>query len=148
MENICPKSTPASVFPAWRPKIRELFGVPYAYGGRDMFGFDCWGLVWFVYTTIFGVDLPNHPSHKDEADKIRRFQAHMDSGEWEEVDKPEHRAVVALGRGRRVGHVGVWVEIDDGICLHVQNGQHVVGHTVQQLKHHGFNIIRFFRFNG
>lgn len=132
----------------WRSDVQDLFGVPYLYAGRDRSGFDCWGLVWFVYSKIFGVELPDHPSHKNEADKIKRLQAHMDSPDWSEIRRPEHMAVVALGRGRRVGHVGVWVDIDDGICLHVVNHQHVVGHTVQQLKGQKFNIIKFFRFNG
>ena len=36
---------------------RALLGVPYRYGGQDPSGFDCSGLVWYVYRQL-GVSLP------------------------------------------------------------------------------------------
>lgn len=148
MPDTLPKNIHAHGSQDWLKSVRGLLGIPYVYAGRNQSGFDCWGLVWYVGKTLLAMDLPNHPSHRDEADKIRRIQQQMGSGDWLEIPKPEHGAVVALGKGKRVGHVGIWVDIDGGLCLHVQRGQHVAGHTVQQLRQQGFNIVKFFRFNG
>ena len=38
-------------------KARSLVGVPYRYGGQDPQGFDCSGLVWYVFKSL-AVDLP------------------------------------------------------------------------------------------
>jgi cell wall-associated NlpC family hydrolase len=51
-----------------RAILKEVLGVPYLWGGRSTFGFDCSGLVQFVFETL-GTRLPR--DSKDQAERGR-----------------------------------------------------------------------------
>ena len=38
--------------------VKECLGVPYVHGGRDLIGFDCLGLVWYLYNRL-GINIPD-----------------------------------------------------------------------------------------
>ncbi len=52
-----PAGEPAVIGTRAADAARALLGVPYRYGGQDPSGFDCSGLVWYVYRQL-GVSLP------------------------------------------------------------------------------------------
>jgi murein DD-endopeptidase len=78
----------------------SLVGLPYRYGGADLDGFDCSGLVYFIYRDL-GFDVP-----RTAADQQRSATV---------VDRQRLRPgdlVFFRTRGRRISHVGVYVGED------------------------------------
>lgn len=86
-------------------QARTLIGAPYRYGGRDPTGFDCSGLVWYVYQGL-GVSLPRRAAEQRAA--------------LQPVDRD------ALAPGDLVffytpsDHVGIYV--GDGAFVHAPSG--------------------------
>lgn len=81
----------------------KYLGVPYEYGGRSPSGFDCSGLVWYVFRE-HGIKLPDS-SYKQAA-------------VGEKIDKNELQPgdLVFFQSDGRVGHVGLY--IGDGTMIH------------------------------
>jgi cell wall-associated NlpC family hydrolase len=86
-----------------------LVGTPYRYGGNTPAGgFDCSGLVGYVFQDAAGVALPRTSS--DMSDLRAR-----------KVDREELQAgdLVFFAEGRHVGHVGIYV--GEGRFVHAPN---------------------------
>jgi cell wall-associated NlpC family hydrolase len=82
---------------------QQYLGVPYVYGGRSPKGFDCSGLVWYVYRQ-HGIELPDS-SYKQAGHGERIPQDEMMPGD-----------LVFFQSGGRVNHVGLY--IGDGVMIH------------------------------
>lgn len=74
-----------------------LVGIPYRYGGADLDGFDCSGLVYFIHQQL-GIGVP-----RTAADQQRAAQ-HIKRGEAAPGD-----LLFFHTRGRGVSHVGIYV---------------------------------------
>jgi len=132
-------------FPAW---VGDLIGKPYAIGGRGPDSFDCWGLVRYFYFENYGISLPlyqnENPFDTKRVGKLMTDAEHC--GDWNEFQHPEHGDVVAMGRSKILHHVGIWLDIDGGMCLHALGGQSVIAQNKRRLKREGFKRISFFSY--
>lgn len=93
--------------------------VGFVDGGRDPAGWDCWGLVRWVYEHELGLALPSHDDEYDSVNDspalLRIFEAEREA--WTQVEKPQSFDVAWISIAGRECHVGLVVE--PGTLLHV-----------------------------
>ncbi|WP_425599468.1 C40 family peptidase [Noviluteimonas dokdonensis] len=85
-------------------KAMSLLGTPYRWGGESTEGFDCSGLVGYVYRSVLGMELP----------RVSRQMA--TTGEAVERSALVPGDLVFFGLRGRVNHVGIYV--GEGRFLH------------------------------
>ena len=105
--------------------------VPFAEGGRDPSGWDCWGLLRFVYAQEFGLALPSYADDYEstgDADRIGELAAD-EIRDWLEIDRPEPGDAVWCAIAGMPCHVGIYVE--RGRMLHALKG---VGTRVERIR--------------
>lgn len=100
--------------------IREL-GKPYVYGGSSpRTGFDCSGLVYFIYRDLFTPHLPrtaNRMFHMHSARQIRREQLQTGDLVFFHIHSPQHQHAdhvgIYLGKNRfiQAPHTGSTIRI-------------------------------------
>lgn len=127
--------------------VSELIGKPWVSGARGPDSFDCWGLLCWVYEKQFGVVLdPTGMGNPEDLLSVMRFAVkEAVSGAWTPVTQPRHGDAVGMGLGKRIHHVGVFLEFDGGIVLHAKDRGNVVAQQRFQLASLGINTVKFYR---
>tara|TARA_R110000772_G_scaffold268565_1_gene396203 strand:- start:2925 stop:3359 length:435 start_codon:yes stop_codon:yes gene_type:complete len=128
--------------------LSSLIGKPYQPGGQGPEVFDCWGLVKYVYEEVFQTHLQDfsHIYAHDLKACSAQIESSTGSTNWLQVETPSHGSVVAMSRSKILHHVGVWLDIDGGLCLHAVDGQAVIAQNLQRLKQERFTKILFFNY--
>ncbi|MGN0952814.1 MAG: C40 family peptidase [Megasphaera elsdenii] len=118
---------------------QDLVGIPFVDGGRTLQGFDCWGLVRYIYGQR-GIQLPEYPI--DPKDRVAVHRA-MEAGAascWQKVQHPKEGDVVLLELAIKcANHVGVYIGRGDFIHAY---GTAVV---IDRLSHWQSRVVGFYR---
>lgn len=92
-------------------QLNSLVGIPFKDGGRDITGFDCWGLVKYFYKEFLNIELPEYAiSAHDSFGIDRTFDRERKM--WERSILPQDYALMAMrldseNHPFRVNHVGI-----------------------------------------
>lgn len=96
---LAPAATKAAPMKTVLQRAMSMLGTPYRWGGTSPErGFDCSGLVGYVYRTALGIDLPRISREQASAGEQVVDRAAMAVGD-----------LVFFGRRGRVDHVGIYV---------------------------------------
>lgn len=132
-----------------RDWLANLIGTPYESGAHGPDKFDCWGLLVYIYRNLLGIELPDFFGFENIRDYPRKIEKEVfNSSDWEEIAEPEPFCGVAMSRSKVLHHVGIWLDINGGLCFHAFDGAAVVAEPVHRLKANGFSRIIFLRYNG
>jgi len=91
-----PRADAANAVPV---QAQYAIGTPYRYGGNTpQSGFDCSGLVGYVFRDVAGVDLPRTAQDIGSLDAPHVTRKDLESGD-----------VVLFGNARHIDHIGIYV---------------------------------------
>jgi cell wall-associated NlpC family hydrolase len=120
--------------------INKFIGIPFALGGRDTTGIDCWGLVMAVYKDL-GRAVPDFDTEFLSRPEILRQIRDHEYVVADEIAQPEPWCIVS---DSSKGHVGIWV---NGSVLHAARGLGVVMQPFDMFKQI-YHQSRFYRCHG
>ena len=98
--------------------IEKYLFTPYVKAGREMSGFDCWGLALLIREEL-GLPALMGPveANKDNPLAMQRLYQALTTGPLEQVPSLKPGDLAAVLRGGVMVHVAVAVEIDGRIAL-------------------------------
>lgn len=103
-----------------RPWVEKYVGLPFADGGRDWSGVDCWGLVRLVFHTECGIDIPSYGEiAASELLKVASMVEDETKKEpWHPIIHAQAFDVAVMHKRRAPVHVGVMADATN--LLHVE----------------------------
>ena len=124
----------------------QYIGKPYEVCARGPERFDCFGLLWHIYSNVYAIDLGEFLgiTASPLAKQCAALEGSVSSDDWVEVETPFDGCAVAMGQRKVLHHVGIYLAADGGKILHADKPM-VVAATLKRLKMHGFKTIRFYR---
>lgn len=124
----------------------SYIGLPYAKGGDDPSGFNCWGLFRHVEREQFDIHAPEISEPEKLSKLLRKVPAAAAAIGWEKVTAPRSGDAVLMAHAKHPSHVGVWVaDVGRGAVLHCVRGAGVVLHSREHLRLDHWKIIDFYR---
>jgi hypothetical protein len=126
----------------------RLIGSPWESGASGPGTFDCWGLLRYVLGELRHVEIPAYPDVWDAGLKAVCQKAESEiSANWRALDRPIHLCGVAMGRGRRTEHVGLWLGLrDSGGILHCSEAGGVTFQSPASIRSTGIQHFRYYQF--
>jgi len=115
--------------------ISEYLNKPWINGGQGPDGYDCWGLVRTVLRDHYNIDVALIECNAGDIRQVmQRFDGHDERANWLETKQPADGDLVLIRRGKRPSHIGIWLDIDGGVIMHVPFKGSVWLHQPHQLQ--------------
>jgi cell wall-associated NlpC family hydrolase len=124
-------------------EIAAFVGIRYKDDGRDMTGFNCWGLLHYVQRKFYNRDLPMVSVHGG-FDLSDMHSGCLSDGTYRQVSEAIDGDCVLL-RGGENPHVGVYLSNDGGGVLHSVAGMGVIWTPIHQLNGFGYARRIYYR---
>lgn len=124
----------------------DLIGKRWKNGGYGPTEFDCWGLYWYVAKTYFLKEVPKFlgVDALNVADVRTAATNALNTGDWIKLDRPLNGCVVAIGPLSLVEHVGVYLDIDNGVILHCMPKAGVLCQKEATITNHGVKVLGYY----
>lgn len=119
--------------------MMSFVGTPYLKLGRTTSGFDCFGLVWYVYSHYLDINIDDEHRLFDSHEIMNGFEKGAER--WDRVESPRDYDVCLLYKGGRPVHIGVYWK---GRILNSLESRGVCWLNVR-LMSQLFNKIEFYR---
>lgn len=124
----------------------ELIGKPYEKGACGPEAFDCWGLVRFVLSERYRIEVPVVNVDADDLRAVlSAFKDDPERSNWEEVKQPKEGDVVSMSHNKYISHVGIWLDVDGGGVLHAVKGVGVIFGRMANLKSSGWSRVQYWK---
>lgn len=98
--------------------LSKLIGIPFADGGRDLSGCDCWGLVRLVFAA-YDIEVQDYKIGCFDTAQINE-QVDKARAEWVRIDRPQEPCLMVMRTNSDLplfcNHLGVYV--GDGRMIH------------------------------
>ena len=121
---------------AW---LNRYIGVPYVFGGRDMNGLDCYGLVKLIYLNHYGHVLPDWTTDVlNMRVRASEFENTVTSGDFTQKDEPEDGDLVICYRTKAAHHMGIYYA---GGVIHCVDGIGTIYEPLPRFRRNYTNII-------
>jgi cell wall-associated NlpC family hydrolase len=118
--------------------LNTYVGIPYEFGGRNMDGVDCYGLVKLIYFDQYDIILPDW--HLDESELITRanlISSQLTEGAWEPLEEPVDGCFVICSATTAAYHLGLYY---GGGVIHAHRGINSVYQPLSRFKAEYKNI--------
>lgn len=140
-----PADMPHAGTPHW---AIQYIGTPWESGAQGPHAFDCWSFVRHVQREHFCRTLPIVDIKAENLREVcRAFDRHNEHANWVQVENFEDGDCLELGSNTHPSHVGVWVDVDGGGCLHCVKGWGVVFQSLTSLRA-DYRLIKGWRHAG
>lgn len=97
--------------------VKEIIGIPYKDGGRDLKGMDCCGVVLYLYKKHRNIILPDYLYECTNMETDERiYQLALNGWPLKRIEKPEEMSIIGLKVCGNPSHVGVYV--GEGMFVH------------------------------
>lgn len=104
--------------------VADYIGLPWRAYATGPDAYDCHGLVWHCLSRHYGVDMSRYREviTNDYRAISQVVKSEQQTGCWQQLDQPQDGAIVLIGTLRTWHHIGLWVEVNGGRCLHSHQG--------------------------
>lgn len=104
--------------------VNDYIGLPWRAYASGPDAYDCHGLVWHGLSHHYGVDMARYRQiiTNDYRAISQAIDGEQRSGLWLPLERPADGAIVLIGNLRLWHHIGLWVDVNGGRCLHSSAG--------------------------